>query len=496
MITLTKIGRIIKVFGAKSSELIIIKKSLSFPIPGHQFSEKFREGYWDGNLKFFQTRTLTFPYGLLDYVEKKLQKEQILYKLIGDEDKSIDWIEFSEFLQPENRDYQRDAVKAFYRRSCGIIKTPTRSGKTFIASEIIRLHLENTNNPRVFFITDSQDLFNQSIRDISGFLNVSPQEIGVLKADKFILKTVSVCMIQTIQSIYKNRKKNKSKYINLIKAVDCLTLTVIDEIHEYCESKFRINFIKRIKSQYFLSLSATPFKDNKIANLTVKAITGGIIYEISEEKLIERKVLAENKVLLLWLEHKNFRDSLSYKELMGKLIINNDLRNNVILDLISLFEALYLKTLVLFNITNHGKYISELSGKPFICGGDSMEVRDRQKKNFLSGFGKTLLASYIYKKGITLPEAQIIFNVSGGKERSLVLQIRGRGLGVIGGKNKALCIDFIDDYQKYFNKHSLSRISAYEERVGKENIVVIRVIDKDFIDQIYSFVTDFFELWD
>ena len=40
---------------------------------------------------------------------------------------------------------QQKAVEAFYKKRFGIIVVPTRGGKTFIASEILRIFLDSDN---------------------------------------------------------------------------------------------------------------------------------------------------------------------------------------------------------------------------------------------------------------------------------------------------------------------------------------------------------------
>ena len=102
------------------------------------------------------------------------------------------------------------------------------------------------------------------------------------------------------------------------------------------------------------------------------------------------------------------------------------------------------------------------------------------------------MASYIYKKGITLPEAQIVLNASGGEERSLMIQIRGLVLGTTKLKNKALAIDFIDDFEKYFKQHSLSRMRIYEEQIGLKNIDVLDIQDEEFFSDLEHYLKDWF----
>ena len=83
-----------------------------------------------------------------------------------------------------------------------------------------------------------------------------------------------------------------------------------------------------------------------------------------------------------------------------------------------------------------------------------------------------LLASNIFKKGITLPEAQIIFLADGGQESSTIMQKRGRVLGTTKNKNRALLIDVIDIGTKYLSEHALNRLELYDSEFGRNKIEI------------------------
>ena len=60
-------------------------------------------------------------------------------------------------------------------------------------------------------------------------------------------------------------------------------------------------------------------------------------------------------------------------------------------------------------------------------------------------------------------------------------------------KQKSLVIDFIDDTEKYFNEHSLSRIRVYEKQIGIKNMEVLDVDDEEFISDLENYLQDWFE---
>lgn len=483
-------------------EISILEKSLSIYVEGSEYSNMVREGKWDGYAKYFDKGKFCFWYGLMSHVEQKLNKRQIKYKKEGFNYNSLEWVEFSDKVSADNRDYQRNAILEFLKVGNGIILVPTRGGKTFIASELIRLLIGSTRASSVLFITDNVDLFAQAIKDISSYLGLKEGDIGKIRGDKFVIKQITVGMIQTIQSILYGKKNNLSKQKRvkrnqLEKYLKSVEFPIVDEIHEYGASSRRIAILRKFSSyKYYLGLSATPYKLNKIANMNIDSVTGGIIYNISERDLTERKVLADSKILLLLFEHDSsiLSNEHTYSQVKLQFIIKNPKRNSLIAHILSLCDYLGLKTISMFQSIEHGKHISDITGYRFISSDADSEERIKAKEDLLSKSGGILLVSDIWKKGITLPGVEVLINVSGGKEASLFLQRRGRILGVTSTKKKALYIDFIDDCSYYLGEHGLLRIEAYEKQAGKKNIDVLDVSSIEIHKDIRDYLIEFFEL--
>lgn len=497
------------------------RESLFFDFPGKEFVKSYRDGYWDGIVKHCD-KNGRFPYGLLDIMLKVLHKRNIKFQIIEPD--------FFLPVDTNNLDsrlhlHQKEAVVEFFKNNfCGI-QFPTRAGKTFFASECIRLVSQQYKDSLSCFVVDTEDLFKQAIEDIAKFLGIKESKIGRIKADVFDPKQITVASVQTIQSIYYAKPKVKDgelkeDYQRKIKNVrerrkllnnylSSLNFLICDEIHESFSTKERTSIIryKCTNLNWLLSLSATTYKSgeteenmNDLKNIELRSVFGGIKYEVFENTMKERGILANERVLFIFMEH--FLSPIEYHELQDteeigikkyqhyekKIILNNIQRDNVILTVLSCLRRANLKTLALLTSKVHGRRLERLSGDKFICGNDRPEEREYWKEWFLKGIGKILIASDIYKKGITLPDVNVIYNLDGGKEDSLLIQRRGRGLGVTKDKKKMLFIDMADQFDKFFSEHSFNRIKVLEERVGKENIDVLYVNDEDFYEQLQEYI--------
>lgn len=485
-------------FSKIKSEVEVILKTLSIDMPGAEFSEAYRYHNWDGKVKYYDKYSNTFSVGLLQRVLKSINKIKIKYTLSNFDDRDVSWVKFSVPFLSSERDYQRNSILEFLKRGYGIIKVPTRGGKTFIAAEIIRLLQNKTPNSIILFLADSADVFKQNINDISKVLGIEKDEIGQIRGSDIVYKNINVAMVQTLQSHFKNKKGDYKQYKrrkNIIKFLESVNTLIIDEVHEYGESKPRRTIIKKCKNvNNILSLSGTPKKSSLIATMNVEDLTGGIVYEIEESELVDRKVLADNRILLLLINHPTLFGNQTYQTLQKKLIIKNYTRNEILKNMLIICDALFLKTLVIFSSKEHGRKMSNLTGYNFIHGDTKESERESEKLKFLKEKGGVLFASHIWKKGITLPEVDVLLNASGGKEESMILQIRGRVLGATAKKKRALYIDFVDNCDEYFNEHSLERIRAYESKIGMDKIDVLDTESSDFYNDAEDYLIEWFNI--
>lgn len=464
MVTITRINLSRCLFSAtKDSEIEFCKESLRVYVDGCFFSKLYKEGKWDGYHKFFDTKNY-FDYGLQDELCYHLNEEGIKFEI------KTNYVEFKLKIDIDERMryYQNESIKKFYKNSVGIIKVPPRGGKTFIASEMFRISslIYLNEKEKFLFVVDTEDLFKQAVNDISEYLQISKEEIGMINSRKQIFKKINVAMIQTMVSTFYGRAKNKDKIKKLNLFLLNLNFLAVDEVHEHSSVK-RINVFKKCKKlKNLCAFSGTPFKQfTEIQNLTIKGFFGGIIFDIPKQELQKEGFLTMDKVFLMHIDHKKsteFAPCESYNEFLSHYIHDNNYRNAVLCEIINVCMKNKWKTLVLFNSVIHGKIIRDEMDLPFISGSDKGEVRDEAKSNFLKGKGKVLLASNIFKKGITLPEAQILIIADGGLEGSNITQKYSRVLGTSEGKSSSAVIDLMDTGVKHFKEHSLNRLEIYD----------------------------------
>lgn len=351
------------------------------------------------------------------------------------------------------------------------------------------------------FCVDNVTLFSQAVGDIKKFFKrYGGIEVGEIKAGHIDLsKRVTVAMIQTLQTTLSDRCTDKNKKKALKQFMKKLKFLSVDEIHDNA-SNSRLKLYKTCKEiEYLLLLSATPYKsETPEQNLKLQEWSGDIVYRITEEELRKRHVLSDYKVFLFAVDHNQIDYDIEdddYRSLRDRLIFNSDIRNNTLINIIKVLNKLKLKTLVLFQSIEHGETISNIVGYPFISGKTKNKERERRKTEFLENRnGGTLLASDIFKKGVTLPECEVIIIVDEGLEVSSVIQKKGRTLGVTETKERSLVIDFIDIYDVYFSEHSESRLETYVSEIGEKNVGILDVTSDDYLDTFEHWTRKWFRI--
>lgn len=450
------------------------------------------------NIEMFNKRELTFRIGMLPTLLKYLAEEEIEYTLNDyeyglPEDVVIDDRMTGKYV------HQKYAVEAFFDKHFGIIQVPTRGGKTFIASEIARIFL-NSEEGNLLFLTDSTTLFIQAVNDFTNFFErYGGIEIGEIKAGHIDLsKRLTIGMIQTVQSTLSERCHDTKKKCALKRYIKDLTFLCVDEIHDNC-SNAKLKLYKKCKNlEYQLCLSATPYRSEEfVQNLKLQAWSGDICYKIEEETLRERKVLSDYQVFILFIDHNkiDYGDIVEeYGSLRKAMIFDSKIRNAVLIKMIEMFRKRGLKTLVLFQSVEHGTAIAEKTGYTFISGETKTRVREEKKTAFLAEKGGVLMASDVFKKGVTLPQVQVLINADEGLEDANTIQKKGRVLGTTERKDRSLVVDFFDMYDLYFSEHSETRLQTYIKSIGENNVTILDTDGIDWFEAISKFTDKWFRL--
>jgi superfamily II DNA or RNA helicase len=384
-------------------------------------------GLKDDLLYFLQT---------FDYTDLRLKRK---FKFIDEEIKnSLEYIELY--------DNQIQIVKCMLNNTNGIIKSSTGSGKTECFLSYLKL-----TNLKTLILVNSIDLAKQTYNRCKK----AGLEVGILQGEN---EKENYITIATIQSIH----KLKDNY-------ECV---IVDECHQIFDSYNKI--LSNEKILYRFGFSATVFGKDKYKNITIKKFIGDIIYEIKSEMLIEENKIAEPLITFYNIDSSNYEQIFEWFNLEKLAIINNNIRNNKILEICQILKG---QKLILIKKIEHGLLLEKLLNEnnlncKFLHGGLKKDEIEKVLKEFENNSNDfILIGSKILFTGIDLQNIHNLIFASAGNSYVEVIQSIGRGLRN-KTKDTVNIFDFYDYGNKILEKHSNNRLKYLKDE-GFKQIVVI-----------------------
>lgn len=440
--------------------LELVREITSYPVEGHQFSHKFKSGYWDGRKHLFDKRHESFPSGLAIEVARALKdadpSAKVRLKWGGKEVPdpkgkgfSLHGIEFGK----GKYDYQLKAAKAMINAKRGIIKLATNSGKTEIAIAVTKA----IGHPTLFLV-GRKELLHQTRARFAERLNVPWSDIGIVGDQKCVVKNITIASPES----YMNRLKDCVKFPQWV-------VLFLDECH-HAGAEIYYNVAAAIPAPYRFGMSGTPLDRTDGADLRLIAQTGDILYEVDNKLLVERGISVEPRVQWIRIEEPIITDKkLKYHEVEKRGVIENDRLNEHVLEKSVSFASSGKQVLVLVEKTEHGKRLEaglktrRAPPYTFIHGKESSDKRMSALEDFKNGTLRILVATPILDEGVDVPNIDAIILAGAGKSKIKLLQRIGRGLRSKPGKTHLEIVDFANFTHKWLLKHSLERLKLYRQ---------------------------------
>jgi len=260
-------------------------------------------------------------------------------------------------------------------------------------------------------------------------------------------KTVSEDKYDLIRQCLKKSK------VHILDECQIVTAETINIIH------------KNINASYVYGMSATPYRGDNSSILISESILGKSIVDISASYLIDRGFLVQP--IIKFLDVPKYKGTLpkTYQQIYTAYIVENEVRNKLIIDsTLSLIEKGY-KVLVLFDKIAHGNILYESLKNQIPCsllsGKDGRDKRNVAKKELENGIIKCIIVSRIFEVGVDIPCIDGLILASPTKSKIKTSQKIGRVIRKFEGKKHAAIYDFKDS-AKFFKSHSEDRKKIYE----------------------------------
>ena len=350
------------------------------------------------------------------------------------------------------RPYQQRAVEWAKTGADGLIIAPAGSGKTLIASSIIKHHAKD---PMWSFgwLAPTRETCQQAYASLKA--------VGV-DVDRVDIR----CPHESVD--FSSKK-----------------LVIIDEAKHAPATTWRRIIESTSGLRY--GFDATPWCDDPERNEILRKLFRDTQFEIRREELagvlahatvymhgvtdknIQKKI--DDHIELLFNDRKRYM-RISHRELHAMCaweaiteigIVNNYFRNDMAMMLANGASASN-PTLVLVPRVSLGEmYASRLLGSVFVHSKMPKKKRQWAMEKFREGSIHTMIATSLADEGLDLPNVVTLVMVSGGRSAQKTIQRASRALRRAPGKEHAIIHDFADTFHPLAQAHAKKRIKCYKD---------------------------------
>ena len=454
----------------------------TFEVPGAKFSPAYKNKYWDGKIRLFNTQKGEIYIGLLDRIVQFCKDHGYTYEFVESKYYGLPF-EVNEMISKEGvkdymtaiskykpRDYQIEGVYDALRHNRRLLLSPTASGKSLMIYSIVRYFVEQRKNTLIVVPTTS--LVEQMYKDFSDYGWDVGSYCHKIYAGKE-RETESQVIITTWQSIYKLPRKYFERF----------NVVVGDEAHQF-KSKSLVSIMTKLgDAKYRFGFTGT-LDGSETHKWVLEGLFGPSYKIIKTDELMKKGHLATLDINVLLLKHPPTKFNTFEEEI--QYIINHSRRNKFIKNL-----ALDLKgnTLILYaRVEGHGEPLYELINNSniienrrvfFIHGGVDTEDREKVREITERENNAIIVASYgTFSTGINIKNLHNVIFASPSKSRIRNLQSIGRVLRKGEQKTRATLYDIADDisyksHKNYTLNHLIERIKVYNEEKFNYDIVNI-----------------------
>lgn len=345
------------------------------------------------------------------------------------------------------RPYQDELVTKILQNDMGVLCAATGAGKTRMAAAMI-----SRTKARTLFLVNTKDLLEQAQISLQELLGV---KVGTIGDGTWDLQPVTVGTVQT-----------------LVRRPDLLDfdMVIVDETHHLPADTFYA-VTSRFKARRVYGLSATPYRSDK-ADLLIEAGAGPISARIGPSELVKNGVLVRPMIRFIMVQQQMSVSSAPTWIVYDHHIVKNGERNAMIAKAAK-DQVDQGSTVVIY--VRHIKHASLISGflltmnvkHVILDGKDKSETRtrvlDQLRKREIN-----LVISTLLKEGVDVPSLNCIVNAAGGMD---TMQLVGRVLRKVEGKEVACVIDFIDNQHVSLQRQSWARVRRLKEEPEFQVIV-------------------------
>lgn len=463
----------------------------TFFVPGYKFMPAYKNKFWDGKIRLFDSRAKTLYGGLIPYLDEFAEVrgctlEHVDSDYYGRADAQayldLDAVRtFTETLQLyangkaiQPRDYQLEAIHHALVHYRSLLLSPTASGKSLIIYCLIRYFLEENPSKKVLLIVPTTSLVEQMFTDFKDYSTLDESwnneaECHKIYSGKEKMDINSRVVITTWQSIYKMDARWFEPY----------GMVVGDEAHTF-KAKSLSSIMEKLRDAKYRIGTTGTLDGTQTHKLVLEGLFGPVHRVTTTKELMDSNALAQLSIDVLLMKYPDLvcqeAKKYDYQQEID-FIIGHQGRNKFIRNLAMAQDG---NTLILYNyVEKHGKPLYQMIDEKlnelprrtrqlFFVSGD-VETDERERIRAITEKEKDaiIVASMgTFSTGINIRNLHNIIFASPSKSQIRILQSIGRGLRKSDDGRPTKVFDIADDlhwkkHRNYTLNHAAERIKLY-----------------------------------
>lgn len=352
------------------------------------------------------------------------------------------------------RPYQQRAVEwAIHSAGGGLIIAPAGSGKTLIASSIIKYAADKVPGVSFGWLAPTRETCQQAVASLKA-VGVDPTRVEVR------------CPHESVDFSKK-------------------AVLIVDEAKHAPATTWR-KIIESCPGSVF-GFDATPWCDDPQRNQELRKLFRDAHFEIKREDLagvlahatvylssasdfmIQRKIddhierLFKDRKRYMRIREPELRAMCAWEAITDIGICQNQQRNNAAI-IFATCGNCHSPTLVLVpRVTLGETYAIRIKGSILVHSKMPKKARREAMEEFKAGNIKTMIATSLADEGLDLPNVETLVMVSGGRSAQKTIQRASRALRRAPGKTEAYIHDFKDMFHPLAQAHAKKRIKCYQQ---------------------------------
>ncbi len=435
-----------------------LRRKLVFRNPEHLINE--RRGYsnwktprWIYALRRYEDGVVV-PAGLLEEI-KEWSEENGISLSIEDRRYSVKAVKI--LTKINLRPDQERALKKLLQHDRCVLEALPGFGKTVVALQ----YIAKRRQPALI-IVHTKELLQQWQKRIQEYCILKKGDIGIIGDNKWkIGKLITIASQRTLV------RRDLSEIKNVFGSV------IIDECHHIPASTF-ISVVRQFDAPYFLGLTATPYRKDKLERLMVYVV--GPVVKTKDEGLettIESRPTVPVTVHLRGTALQIPEPGLDFFQITEKLMRNVERNAQIASDIVALLEAGH-KCLVLSDRVEHchtlfqiirqrTKGIHGAVAEGTMTKGNRMRLSQRIRQD---RFQLLIATGKLIGEGFDWPEVGHLFFAFPFSWKGNLVQYVGRVQRVAPHKTDAHVYDYVDFNvpmlkRMYFNRQRRYRMSLF-----------------------------------